>query len=89
MTTESKVICSKCGSEDVYVYSDIKTAICPECFEEHDFLDGDCMHCGEPPPDDYYDETADTYYEEIIAGGEHEHSHKHTNRAASPPQDLI
>lgn len=58
-----RVLCSKCGRDEVVVYDKPETAICRDCCEDHEYEydRGDrkhyCKNCGaEPPPDFYYDD---------------------------------
>lgn len=56
-----RVLCSKCGADEVLQYTTAETAVCPNCCEDHEYEyeRGDrthyCQHCGqEPSPDWYY-----------------------------------
>lgn len=56
-----RVLCSKCGADEVICYATAETALCPNCCEDHEyeyerFERGHyCQHCGaEAPPDWYY-----------------------------------
>lgn len=51
--------CSKCASDDVIAYMTAGTAICPACCDDHEYVseacERYCEHCGQEPPDDWYD----------------------------------
>lgn len=55
-----RVLCSKCGADEVIVYAAAETAICPNCCEDHEYEYESydrahyCQHCGQEPPPDYY-----------------------------------
>jgi hypothetical protein len=55
-----RVLCSKCGADDVLAYHTVETAICPNCCEDHEYEyeRGErrhyCQHCSAEPPDDWY-----------------------------------
>lgn len=54
------VPCSKCGSDDVIVYMEAATAVCPKCCDDHEYeyepgeCEHWCRHCGDPAPADWY-----------------------------------
>lgn len=60
MTTD-RVACSKCAADEVIAYTTPEAAICPACCSDHEYEydRGDrahyCEHCGQEPPDDWYD----------------------------------
>lgn len=55
-----RVLCSKCGADEVLCYMTAETAVCPNCCEDHEYEyeRGErtywCQHCGSEPPDDWY-----------------------------------
>lgn len=67
----SRVLCSKCGADEVICYLTAETAICPRCCEDHEYeyerseRGSFCRHCGEEqeyePSDD--DVGFGSYYE--------------------------
>jgi NMD protein affecting ribosome stability and mRNA decay len=60
-TTDSgRVMCSKCGADEVISYMAAATAICPNCCDDHEYeyersdRTHYCQHCGAEPPADWY-----------------------------------
>lgn len=55
-----RVLCSKCGADEVLCYMEAATAVCPNCCEDHEYEyePGErthwCRHCGQEPPADWY-----------------------------------
>lgn len=48
-----RVLCSKCGADEVICYEAEDTAVCPKCCEDHEYeyeryeRGNFCIHCGE------------------------------------------
>lgn len=53
-----RVLCAKCGADEVLSYHEASTAVCPSCCPDHDYIidryERYCANCGQEPPEDYY-----------------------------------
>ena len=55
-----RVLCSKCGADEVICYMEPETAVCPNCCEDHEYeydrydRTHSCQHCGDLAPPDWY-----------------------------------
>jgi hypothetical protein len=69
-----RVLCSKCGADEVICYLAPETAICPNCCEDHEYeyerFDRGhfCQHCGAVAPPDWNASDDDV----CIFGGGHD-----------------
>lgn len=74
MSISDKVLCSKCGKDEVLSYHDAASALCPECCDDHDYEYDRCdrvyycTHCGQEPPDDWYYSDDDVGFGSISTG---------------------